>query len=219
MDAVVFAATTAGARARTDCTSTRQKLRLQLFLSLSLSLCLRMCNNPHFNRGPSWPRRNRQFSLDLENPGPFNSEQMFQVSPTAKSRQKSLSRGRGPEVRVSGMVCLHGCGTGCGCGTGGTRWSCSAWGALKCNGTPRCFGVPALERWVRLPKAGAGDGAVVQHCSCLLWGLAVARRGWFSWRKGLTVSPFAGGDRRQGWIAASGLHWGQHRCMAPVGTV
>ena len=87
---------------------------------------------------------------------------MFQVSPTAKSRQKSLLRGRGPEVRVAGLVCLHGCGAGCGYGTGGTRWSRSAWGAPKRNGTPRCFGVPAPERWVRLRREGARDGAVVQ---------------------------------------------------------
>lgn len=40
MDAVVFAATTAGARARTGSTRTRQKLRLQLLLSLALHVCV-----------------------------------------------------------------------------------------------------------------------------------------------------------------------------------
>ena len=102
-------------------------------------------------------------------------------------------------MRVAGLVCLHGCGAGCGYGTGGTRWSRSACGAVKRNGTPRCFGVPAPERWVRLRREGAGDGAVVQHRSYLLWGLAVAQQGWFSWGKGLRVSLGWWGD-------AAGLH-------------
>lgn len=116
MDAVVFAATTAGARraqAPPGCNS----------CSLSLYICLRMCNNPRFKRGPSWPRRDRQLrqrrSLDLENPGPFNSEQMFQVAPTAKSHQKSPFRGRG---QVSGWaVCMA-----------------AAWGAW--DGAGQCWG-------------------------------------------------------------------------------
>lgn len=45
MDAVVFAAATAGAGAHTG------SARLQLLLCVYMCVCLRMCNNPHFN-GP-----------------------------------------------------------------------------------------------------------------------------------------------------------------------
>lgn len=65
-------------------------------------------------------------------------------------------------------------------------------GPLKCNGTPRCFGVPAL---VHLQREGAGDGAGVQRRP--VWGLAVARRGRCCWGRGLRAR-LGYGDTRQG---------------------
>lgn len=140
-----------------------------------------MCNNPHFNGGLSQPSRDRQkhqsFSLDLENPGPSNAEQMFQASSTAESHQKSQSKGEDQRW-------------------GSLGWSVHGWLRGAQDGATQ-HGVGLKHNsTLTFQSSHSREEGLSAKGRCQGWGSGAApfilagwfQRGWFSWGKGVRVS-------------------------------